>query len=184
VLKLLAVVLPLSLDSFAAAAAFGTTRPGLRQRIRVSLIFVVFEAGMPLIGLGAGTALARAIGAVAGYLAAAAIIVVGGWLLLSGRDDGPPDAAARLTHSRGLAVLALGLSISLDELAIGFGLGLVRLPLIPVITAIAVQAFIASQLGLWLGALISNALRERAEQLAGIALILLGGYLITERLAS
>jgi putative Mn2+ efflux pump MntP len=81
-----------------------------------------------------------------------------------------------------VAILALGISISLDELAIGFSLGLVRLPVVPVIIAIAVQALLASQLGLALGRRISGRFRERAEQLAAVALIGLGGYLITERL--
>jgi hypothetical protein len=43
-----------------------------------------------------------------------------------------------------------------------------------VIIAIGVQALIAAQLGLSLGARISEHLRERAEQIAGLALILLG----------
>jgi manganese efflux pump family protein len=90
--------------------------------------------------------------------------------------------AARFIGSRGLALLALGVSISLDELAIGFSIGLVRLPLAAVIAAIAVQALLAAQLGLAIGARISDRLRERAEQAAGIALILLGGYLLTERI--
>ena len=48
--------------------------------------------------------------------------------------------------------------------------------------AIALQAFIAAQLGLAIGAKIGESWRERAEQVAGIALILLGAYLITEQL--
>jgi putative Mn2+ efflux pump MntP len=49
--------------------------------------------------------------------------------------------------------------------------------------AIALQAFIAAQLGLAIGAKIGEHWRERAEQAAGIALILLGTYLIAEQLA-
>jgi len=51
-----------------------------------------------------------------------------------------------------------------------------------VIVAIALQAFIAAQLGLALGAKIAELWRERAERLAGVALILLGIYLIAEQL--
>jgi len=51
-----------------------------------------------------------------------------------------------------------------------------------VIVAIALQAFITAQLGLAIGARIGERSRERAEQVAGIALILLGAYLITEQL--
>ena len=176
-LKLLAFVLPLGLDSFAVAAAIGTAAPtGWRVRMRISAIFVVFEAGMPLIGLAAGHGLARVVGPAADYLAAAAVIAVGIWTLVSRDED--EHGAGRIAGVRGLAIIALGLSISMDEFAIGFSLGLVRLPIVPVIVAIAVLAFVASQLGLALGSVISDRLREHAEQVAGVALIALGGYLI------
>jgi putative Mn2+ efflux pump MntP len=182
VLKLLAFVLPLGLDSFAVAAAVGAMRvTTVWQRLRISLVFVVFEGGMPLIGLGLGAALARGIGQVAGYLAGAAVIAIGAWMLLA-EDEDEQDKASRLATSRGLALIALGVSISLDELAIGFTVGLAHLPVTAVIVAIALEAFIAAQLGLAIGARIGERWRERAEQVAGIALILLGAYLITEQL--
>ena len=136
---------------------------------------------MPLIGLALGSVLARGIGHVADYLAAAAVIGIGAWMLLAGGND-EKDRASRLATSHGLALVALGISISLDELAIGFSIGLVRLPVPVVIVAIAVQAFVAAQLGLALGARIGERWRERAEQVAGIALILLGAWLVTEQL--
>jgi putative Mn2+ efflux pump MntP len=184
VLKLLFFVLPLGLDSFAVAAAIGAIGVAtLRERLRISAIFVVFEGGMPLIGLVLGGALARGIGHVAGYLAAAAVIAIGAWMLLAGGKDDEEEKASRIVSSRGLAVLALGISISLDELAIGFSIGLARLPVAAVIVAIAFQAFVAAQLGLVVGARVSENWRERAEQVAGIALVLLGVYLIAEQLA-
>ena len=182
-LKLLAFVLPLGLDSFAVAAAIGAVQETTaRQRLRISLVFVIFEGGMPLIGLGLGSALARSIGQVADYLAAA-VIGIGAWMLLASDKD-EEDRASRLTSSHGLALVALGISISLDELAIGFSIGLAGLPVTAVIVAIALQAFLAAQLGLAIGARIGERWRERAEQAAGIALILLGGYLIAEQLAA
>ena len=181
-LKLLAFVLPLGLDSFAVAAAIGAVQETTAwQRLRISLVFVIFEGGMPLIGLALGSVLARGIGHVADYLAAAAVIGIGAWMLLAGGND-EKDRASRLATSHGLALVALGISISLDELAIGFSIGLVRLPVPVVIVAIAVQAFVAAQLGLALGARIGERWRERAEQVAGIALILLGAWLVTEQL--
>jgi len=182
VVRLLAFVLPLGLDSFAVAAAIGAVQvTTARQRLRVSLVFVVFEGGMPLIGLGLGSALARGIGPVADYLAAVAVIGVGAWMLLAGDKD-EEDRARRLTSLHGLALVALGVSISLDELAIGFSIGLAGVPGAAVIVAIAVQAFLAAQLGLAIGAKIGERWRGRAEQAAGIALILLGAYLLTDQL--
>ena len=181
-LKLLAFVLPLGIDSFAVAAAIGAAQAITAwQRLRISLIFVVFEGGMPLIGVGLGAALAHGIGQVADYVAAAAVIGVGGWMLFAD-DEAEEDNVAGITSRRGLALVALGISISLDELAIGFSIGLSRLPVIAVIVAIALQAFTAAQLGLAIGARIAERWRERAERLAGVALILLGIYLIAEQL--
>jgi manganese efflux pump family protein len=102
-------------------------------------------------------------------------------LLAGDKDD--EERAARIITSRGLALIALGLSISLDELAIGFTIGLAHLPVTTVIASIALQAFIAAQLGPGVGAKIGEHWRERAEQVAGIALVLLGAYLIGGQLA-
>ena len=180
-LKLLAFVLPLGLDSFAVAAAIGAAQVvTAQQRLRISLLFVIFEGGMPLVGLGLGSALARGIGHAADYLAAAAVIGVGAWMLLAGDND-EDDKASRLTTSHGLALVALGISISLDELAVGFTIGRAGVPAAAVIVAIALQAFLAAQLGLAIGAKIGERWRERAEQAAGIVLILLGAYLLTEQ---
>ena len=181
-LTLLAFVVPLGLDSFAVAAAIGAAQATTGwQRLRIALVFVIYEAGMPLIGLGLGSALARGIGTVADYLAAAAVIGTGAWMLLCDDED-EESKAARITTSRGLALIGLGISISMDELAIGFSIGLTRLPVTMVIAAIAAQAFIAAQLGLAAGAKIAERWREGAERLAGIALIALGAYLIAEQL--
>jgi manganese efflux pump family protein len=82
----------------------------------------------------------------------------------------------------GLGAILLGVSISLDELAVGFTLVLLRLPARLVIVLIAVQAFIVTQVGLRLGARLSLRLREGAERLAGVALIGLGVALFAEQL--
>lgn len=182
VLRLLAFVLPLGLDSFAVAAALGTAaRLTVRDRLRISAVFVAFEGGMPLIGLAAGAPVAHAVGGTAGYLAAAALVALGGWMLLRGGEKEESRAAA-LAGARGIALIGLGISISLDELAIGFSLGLTGLPVTAVIIAIAVQTFVAAQAGLYLGARAGERIREGAERLAGIGLIVLAGLLLAERL--
>jgi putative Mn2+ efflux pump MntP len=181
-LKLLGFVLPLGLDSFAVATAIGAAQATTAwQRLRISLILVIFEGGMPLIGLGLGSVLAHRIGVAAGYLAAIIVGGIGAWALLSNEQD-EGAKASRITASRGLALMGLGVGISMDELAIGFSIGLTRLPVTVVIAAIAIQAFAAAQLGLTTGARIAERWRERTERLAGIAFIVLGAYLIAEQL--
>jgi hypothetical protein len=95
--------------------------------------------------------------------------------MLAGDKD-EEEKAGRLASSRGLALIVLGISISLDELAVGFSIGLASLPVITVIAAIGLQAFAAAELGLAIGARIGERWREHAERVAGITLILLGAY--------
>ncbi len=75
----------------------------------------------------------------------------------------------------GLALLLLGVSISLDELAIGFTLGLLRLP---VGRVIALQAFVIAQLGLRLGSQLSQRLCGAGVALTGLGIVLLAEKLL------
>ena len=92
------------------------------------------------------------------------------------------ERLSQLIQLRGASAIVLGISISLDELAIGFTLGLLRLPVALVIVLIALQAFVVTQLGLRLGHRLSERGREGAERLAGIALIVLALVLLAEKL--
>jgi manganese efflux pump family protein len=173
VLRLIALLLPLSLDTFAVAAALGAAGLAPSKRLRVSLVFVGFEALMPLVGIGVGHGIGHAVGSLADYLASAALFALGAFLLFGGGDD-EAETAASLARAHGLAVIGLGISISLDELAIGFSVGLLHLPLAWAIVLIAGQALLAAQLGLRLGSQIGEHIRERAERFAGVALIAFG----------
>jgi manganese efflux pump family protein len=181
--KLIALVLPLSLDTFAVAAALGAAGLAPARRLRIAFLFTAFEAGMPLVGLALGAPLGHAIGGAADYVAIGVLIVFGIYTLSSGDRD-EEESLARLGRVSGAGALVLGVSISLDELAVGFTFGLLRLPVVLVIVLIAVQAFVAAQLGLRLGARLNERLREGAERLAGAVLAAVGVVLLLEKLLS
>jgi manganese efflux pump family protein len=62
-LKLLAFTLPLCLDNFAVSfAVLGEMRLTRAQRIRVIVLFIAFEAGMPLAGMALGAPLSHLTG--------------------------------------------------------------------------------------------------------------------------
>ncbi len=178
--KLVALVLPLSLDTFAVSAALGMVGLMPARRLRISLLFSAFEAGMPLVGLALGAPLGHAIGGTADYLAIGVLLAFGLYSLLA-PDEREEQRNAQLVQMRGAGALVLGVSISLDELAIGFTLGLLRVPAGPVIVFIAIQAFVVAQIGLRLGGRLSERLREGAERLAGVVLTGLAVVLLTEK---
>jgi manganese efflux pump family protein len=180
-LRFAALVLPLSLDTFAIAASLGMSGLTRGRRLRLGVLFAIFEGGMPLIGLLAGATLGRAIGGVADYVAIAALLGVGVYMLRSD-DEAEERRLAMFARARGAAILGLGLSVSLDELAIGFTIGLLRVPLVPAVLFIAIQAFVASQLGFALGGRVGERVRENAERLAGLVLIALAAVLLASKL--
>ncbi|TMF86914.1 MAG: hypothetical protein E6I08_11235 [Chloroflexi bacterium] len=176
-IKVAALVLPLCLDTFAIAAAVGVQRPRGAERLRLGAVFAAFEGGMPLVGLLLGLALAQLLAGAAEYVAIAVLAGAGLWMLRGDDDD-----AEGLRSARGLRLVMLGLSVSLDELAIGFTMGLLRVPAVLVVALIALQAFLVSQLGFALGAIVGERVREGAERLAGGLLILLALFLLVTRL--
>ena len=185
-LTVAAVILPLAIDTFVLGTALGAAGISKRDRLRTSLILAAFEAGMPIAGFLIGAAIGGAISLWSDYVAAAALAAIGVWMLRSGGDENEEaEASVRLLASaRGWAIVVLGLSISLDELAIGFGVGLLRLPLLLIVGLIAIQAFLAAQLGMTLGSKIAQRARYAAGRLAGLLLLSAAVLVVGGKLAA
>ena len=184
-LTLIALVVPLGLDTFAVAAALGMGGLARRDRIRVTVLFTFFEMSMPIVGIVLGAVAGTVAGRAADYVAIAILIALGIVMLWPRRDDrDDPARVGLLARTRGLAAIGLGVSISLDELAIGFTVGLLRFPVVLVIALIGTQTLIVTQAGLRLGSSLGDAVRERAEQLAGVVVLVLGLVLLAERVLS
>lgn len=178
-----ALLLPLGLDTFALAAALGVAGLEARDRLRVVLVFTAFEAGMPIAGMLVGRAAGGLIGAWAGYGGILFLLLAGFLLLRPGKDEDDEERRLKLLgRARGLAILDLGLSISVDELTVGVSAGLLGIPIAVAVIWIAVQAFLAAQVGLRLGGRLSEELRERSEQAAGVALVAVALILLVLRL--
>ena len=173
------LLLPLGLDTFAIAAALGIAGLRAQEQLRVALVFTVFEAGMPILGLFAGRAVGSLVGDRSGYVAVAVLAATGAYMLRPGQDDDAEERrVSMLAHARGAAVLMLGISVSIDELTIGLSAGLLGLSIAVVVIWVAVQAFVVSQVGMRFGARIGDLIRERAEQVAGVALVALALVLL------
>jgi len=182
-LTLIGLVVPLGLDTFAISAALGMSGLTRRDRLRVTALFTGFEMGMPIVGIVLGAFAGNVAGNAADYVAIAILIGLGVFMLWPRREDrDEQERVGLLARTRGLAAIGLGISISLDELAIGFTLGLLRFSIPLVIALIGIQTLVVTQAGLRLGSRIGEAVRERAEQLAGVVLAALGLVLLGQRL--
>lgn len=191
-LRLILFALPLGLDTFALSTLLGVTPMPPRTRLRLALTFCAAEGLMPALGLLLGLPLGRALGEVSVYLAGALICAVGAWMIWKERDESDDDddddddeavKIARAVKTTGWALVALALSVSIDELAVGFSFGVLGFPLVPALLFIAAQALMFSLLGQWLGMRAGSHFGERVERLVGPALCLLGvGFIVSQAL--
>jgi manganese efflux pump family protein len=188
-LAVFAVAAALGLDNFAAAIAIGLAGVRARTRLQVGVIFGVFEAGMPIIGLLIGARAAASLGHASRWLAAGLLIVVGGYALaetlraahpaLRRRREAPaagsPPRAGRPSGAGGLGGLVLaGLALSVDNLAAGFALGSYHTSIVIGAVTIGVVSVALALIGLELGSRLGARAGQRASQLAGLLLIAVG----------
>jgi manganese efflux pump family protein len=106
------------------------------------LLFVAFETTMLLIGIIIGRVIGFRFETPAGYLGGLILIAIG---LHTMREARHLDNEARrfsLDSLRGMFLAGFG--ISMDEIAIGFPLGALRLPIVAVLGAIAIQTFLVT----------------------------------------
>jgi manganese efflux pump family protein len=193
-LAVFAVAPALGLDNFAAAVAIGLGGVDARTRLRVSVVFGVFEAGMPIVGLLIGAEAAASLGHAARWLAAGLLIAVGGYFLVEGLRDAhaaaarpgeeptggsvAPDRASQPAGAGGLGRLVLaGLALSVDNLAVGFALGTYRTPVIVGAVTIGVVSVGLALIGLELGGRLGARAGQRGGQLAGLLLIAVGALI-------
>ncbi|MDQ2806133.1 MAG: manganese efflux pump MntP family protein [Chloroflexota bacterium] len=184
-LATLVLFLALGLDTLAVALGLGLGGLPRSRWVRVGLVFALFEGGMPVVGLLIGGSLSTMLGDVAGIAAGLILIGLGGLSIreaLGEADDAADEAAARVARALDRRLLLTGLTVSLDELAVGFSLGVLRVPLGPALGYIALQAFALTALGLALGSRLGARLGPRAELASGAVLALLGLALLAGKL--
>jgi putative Mn2+ efflux pump MntP len=175
VLALALAAFAVGLGNFGASISIGLSGITLVTRIRVGIVFGIFEAGMPLIGLLAGQRVAHALGDVSGYVGGALLIGIGAWQLLqafrAGRSGlGPPTSLQRL--------LLTALALSMDNLVVGFSLGVQGTSLVDAIVVFGAVSICLSLLGLEIGRAIGAVVETGAEYLAGLVLMAVGGILV------
>src|SRR5205807_1648343 len=100
----------------------------------------------------AGRRIVHSLGEPAGYAAGVLLIIIGLLAIkeaVSEDDEKNDHEHAALPGDPGGRPLALlGLSVSLDELGVGFSLGVLKAPLGPALSYLALQAFVFTFLGL------------------------------------
>jgi putative Mn2+ efflux pump MntP len=167
IVELLILGFVLSLDNFRTSIALGTVPFSFRRTVQVALMFGLWDAVMPLVGLLLGAYIGEAVGTVAEYAGA---IVLGGYglyLLISALRNPEPD---EIYHP--WALFGIPLSLSLDNLLAGASLGLLGFSPWISATVFGATTALMSFVGLQLGRVVARFIRIRSDLLSGATLII------------
>jgi manganese efflux pump family protein len=174
VLEILLLAVGLAMDCFAVSLGIGTTRQACAPRpiFRLSFHFGLFQSLMPLLGWFGGSRVAYLIGGVDHWVAFGLLGWVGGRMIRSGFNAGSESYSC--DPSRGRTLVLLSVATSLDALAVGLSLAMLRVDILPPIIAIGGITALISVLGLLLGSRLGEAFGKRTEIVGGVILIGIG----------
>jgi putative Mn2+ efflux pump MntP len=186
VFALLFAAVAVGLSNLAASIGIGVTGVTARTRLQVGLVFGVFEAGMPIVGLLIGQRIASDLGQAVRWPGAILLMIVGASGLVrslresrksavgtpgESRHPGQPPASRSPRLGR---LLVSGFVLSLDNLVVGFALGTYQVAILTGAILIGAVSVTMSLAGLELGGLLGRWAGQRSEQLSGLILILVG----------
>ena len=182
-IALLLAAVAVGLSNLAASIGIGVTGVTARTRLQVGLVFGVFEAGMPIVGLLIGQRIATDLGRAVRWPGAILLMIVGAFALVrslresrkSAAGESPQSAAAPALPPRRLGrLLVSGFVLSLDNLVVGFALGTYQVGILSAAILIGAVSVAMSLAGLELGGLLGRWAGQRSEQMSGLILILVG----------
>jgi len=166
------VSVSVGLSNFAGSIGIGLAGVDGRTRLRVGIAFGLFEGLMPVLGLLIGDAVAGTLGHYGRYLGAGLLVLTGLYTIWHGRLSGREPSTPSSLDLRHLLVLAVALS--LDNLVVGFALGVYHVPIVEAALTMAVVSVVLSLLGLELGSRLGARVSEYSEEAGGVVLILVG----------
>lgn len=175
---LLLVAVSVGLSNFAAAIGIGAGGVDNRVRIRIGVVFGLYEGGMPVVGLLIGRQTADGLGRDTHWVGGALLIALGLFGLIrsiqaSAKSASPAPGEGVRPVSR-WRLLLTGFALSLDNLVIGFALGTYQVSLVTGAIVIGLVSTGLSLAGLEIGARLQRWSGRRGEQLGGVILISVG----------
>jgi putative Mn2+ efflux pump MntP len=171
------ITLSLGFDALIVSASLGL-RKEPRDKMKIAFVFATIESLMPIAGIIIGGALGHYFDGAISAIGALLLIGVAIYFLLFDRDE---DESKKFEQPlAGWALITVAIGIGLDELAVGFTAGLMRLPIVFTIMMIAIQSFAFSMIGVTFGSKLKRFLGEWAEKVSGIVLGLMGVWMLIE----
>lgn len=178
----LLIALALALDAFAVSIAAGAyyVKASNHQRFRLSFHFGLFQFIMPIIGWFLGIEVVELINEFDHWIAMVILAIIGIKMIYDGLDNS--DNVIKKDISKGWSLILLSIATSIDALAVGFSIGIIKETIIVPSIMIGIVAALMTLLGIWIGEKLSFKYGKRISILGGLILIIIGLKILNEHL--
>jgi putative Mn2+ efflux pump MntP len=180
-ITILLIALGLAMDSFSVAIAngFATKTFKITEALKISAFFGFFQAIMPIIGWYAGVHILDLISDYDHWVAFFLLTFIGSRMIY----ESIRKESNRLVSSLSIKVLLiLSIATSIDALAVGLSLSLLKVSIIIPAIVTGVVTFSLSFFGVYLGGRFGRLLKNRVESLGGLILVAIGLKILLEHL--
>lgn len=177
ILDVLFVAIGLSMDAFAVSvgAAASNRHMAPRFTFRLSFHFGLFQCLMPIAGWFLGNEVARFVASYAGWLACALLTFVGVHMIFAAvRSREEQQSVEQVDPSRGMTLVLLSVATSIDALAVGFSLAMLKVSIWYPAVVIGLVTGTLSLAGVRLGERIGKETGRPMEIAGGVLLVAIG----------
>ena len=181
--EMVLLAIGLAMDSLAVSVTGGALaqqRCGFYKVFKVASVMALFQAGMTLIGFFAGKGFERYIEAFDHWVAFVLLLYLGGKMIYDSMHD--DEEECRFDIFRGRTLCGLGVATSIDALAVGISLAIIKAPIVAQTVIIGLVTFAFAAFGVFFGNRVGGRINLKLDLIGGIILIGIGTRILIEHL--
>ena len=185
IIFILGIAVALAMDCFAVSLgmACGSGRLTSRQAVRMAGFFGGFQFVMPVAGWLAGDRLLALIRDFDHWAAFGLLALIGGRMIFESFGLSEEEKACRPDQTQGARLVILSVATSIDALAVGLSLGVIKTAILLPAGVIGLTSFLMTVAGAKLGPVAGRVAGRRAELLGGFILVGIGVKILLEHLS-
>lgn len=179
---ILLLAVALGVDAFSVAIGIGASnnKKSWMPVLRLSLSFGFFQSAMPVAGWFAGVTVVDIIADYDHWIAFGLLAFIGGKMIWEGCEE--ESEMEKDDQTRGWPLLMLSIATSIDALAVGFSLSLLKASILFPSVVIGVVCFCMTAVGMIFGKVLAKLFGRKVEIFGGLVLIAIGAKILFDHL--
>ena len=171
----------LAADACAVSLSSGLTIRHIKvsKAVKIALFFGMFQAIMPLIGWLLGLSIRSLVLSFNHWIIFGILTYLGGKMILESFADSDDDKP-KFNCLEIYTLIALSIATSIDALAAGLGLSILKSSILLTATVIGFITFTLSFIAVYIGHFCGDIFKQKVELIGGASLIFLGTKILIE----